>query len=376
MTKQAVSGPRNTHSHHLAGPSPSRGAKTRHVVSSACRCHEPRDRAVIASSSGTSSVPACAHAPASVPGETSAPCRASPVTSEFMLRPAANRSVNSNARNALVKRPLPIAFGGPGAVTVAGTGQSQARRYRRRQSARTRTTTSQSSCSVDMIAAQARERRPALRAAVPAAREIPDHLDPGQVRVIPPPGPRPRAALLPRAGPGTLPAGAGRRRHCPAAPGATAPTTARTPSAAIPPGQRAASPARRLPRVLRPQPRVLLAQLRRPAAPAHGSPPAPQPARPAAMPQHPPNPGQRQPPQPSRSTANTLSSRKSRTPHPRVAAPSVDANAPSHDFRITRGVPAGQRSRRSGRQGIHGLDARGCGSACNPQNANRVLGDP
>jgi hypothetical protein len=29
--------------------------------------------------------------------------------------------------NAFVNRPLPIAFGGPGAVTVAGTRQSQAR---------------------------------------------------------------------------------------------------------------------------------------------------------------------------------------------------------------------------------------------------------
>ena len=44
-------------------------------------------------------------------------------------------------------RPLPIAFGGPGAITVLGAGQEQTRRYRRRQSARTRTTTSQSNCS-------------------------------------------------------------------------------------------------------------------------------------------------------------------------------------------------------------------------------------
>ena len=102
---------------------------------------------MIASSSGASSAPACAHVPASVAGEMSAPCRPSPATSEFMLRPATNRSVNSIAMNALEKRPLPIAFGGPGAVTVAGTRQAQARRYRRRQSARTRTITSQSSCS-------------------------------------------------------------------------------------------------------------------------------------------------------------------------------------------------------------------------------------
>ena len=78
----------NTHSHHFAGPPPSPGANTRHVVSSACRCHESRDLALIASASGTSSVPACAHVPAKVAGEISAPCRARPVTSEFMLRPA------------------------------------------------------------------------------------------------------------------------------------------------------------------------------------------------------------------------------------------------------------------------------------------------
>ncbi|HUB21762.1 MAG TPA: hypothetical protein VMA97_05080 [Streptosporangiaceae bacterium] len=42
---------------------------------------------------------------------------------------------------------MPIAFGGPGAVTAAGTGHRQARRYRRRQCASTRTLTSQSSCS-------------------------------------------------------------------------------------------------------------------------------------------------------------------------------------------------------------------------------------
>ena len=93
-----------------------------------------------------------------------------------------------------------------------------------------------------MIAAQQRERLPALRAAVPAPREIPDHLEPGQVRVIPPPRPRPRAALLPRRrsrGPG--PPAPPARRHRPAAPGATSPTTGRTPSAAVPPGQPAAS---------------------------------------------------------------------------------------------------------------------------------------
>ena len=50
--------------------------------------------------------------------------------------------------NALETRPLPIAFGGPGAVVVAGTRHEQARRYRRRQCTLTRTLTNQSSTSV------------------------------------------------------------------------------------------------------------------------------------------------------------------------------------------------------------------------------------
>src|SRR5208283_2969178 len=49
-----------------------------------------------------------------------------------------------------------------------------------------------------------------------------------------------------------------------------------------------------------------------PAPTAAGSPPARHPAPPAAKPQHPSHPGPRQP-QPSRSRANTLSIRKSRT---------------------------------------------------------------
>ena len=67
-----------------------------------------------------------------------------------MLRPDTYRSVNSIAMNPLDNRPLPIAFGGPGAITVAGTRQPQARRYRRRQCATSRTITCQSNCSPDV----------------------------------------------------------------------------------------------------------------------------------------------------------------------------------------------------------------------------------
>src|SRR6202000_1867920 len=45
------------------------------------------------------------------------------------------------------------------------------------------------------VITQQRERLPALRAAVPAAREIPQHLEPRQPRVIPPPRTRPGTAL-------------------------------------------------------------------------------------------------------------------------------------------------------------------------------------
>src|SRR5260370_5966211 len=131
ITKQQVSGPRNTHSHHFAGPPPSRGANTRHVVSSACRCHEPRDRPVIASAAGASSAPACTHVPASVAGETPAPCPASPATREFTLRPAAYRSARSIAVNALENRPFPIAFGGPRALTGPRTPHPHPRRHPR-----------------------------------------------------------------------------------------------------------------------------------------------------------------------------------------------------------------------------------------------------
>src|SRR5690349_24370393 len=94
---------------------------------------------------GGSPAPAAAQIPVSVAGDRSAPCRLSEVISEFWERPATYRSVSHCAMNALETRPLPIAFGGPSAVVVAGTRHEQARRYRRRQCAVTRTLTSQSS---------------------------------------------------------------------------------------------------------------------------------------------------------------------------------------------------------------------------------------
>ena len=68
-----------------------------------------------ASASGTSRAPASAYVPASVTSEMAAPCLPRPVTSEFMLGPAANRSASSIAMTALENRPFPMVFGGPGA---------------------------------------------------------------------------------------------------------------------------------------------------------------------------------------------------------------------------------------------------------------------
>ena len=164
---------------------------------------------------------------------------------------------------------------------------------------------------------QQRERLPALRAAVPAALEIPDHLNPGQMRVITPPCPRPRTPLL-------VTAAARTALQLPAAAGIT--ITGIRPRARVrplrgPPEQhplenRQVSPEiLQLGRqfgVLRPQPGVLLAQLRR--QPRHllirfqrSSQHVPK-----RYLQPPPNPEPRQP-QPPHSTANTLSSRKSRS---------------------------------------------------------------
>ena len=105
--------------------------------------------AAIASSSGASSLPACATVPASVAGEISAPCRARPVTSEFADRPASNLSTSSIAVNPFVNRPFPIALGGPGAITVSGPSHRHSLLYRRLQFATRRMITCQSSCSPD-----------------------------------------------------------------------------------------------------------------------------------------------------------------------------------------------------------------------------------
>ena len=143
--------------------------------------------------------------------------------------------------NPFVNRPFPIAFGGPGAITVARHPAPALPLIPppavRRQP--------DDHLPVQLLRGpvipQRRERLPALRAAVPAAREIPEHLKPRKMRVIPPPRPRPRDRVsapspLPRfRGPGA--AISGTAVTGPAAPGATSPTTARTPAAATPPDQ-------------------------------------------------------------------------------------------------------------------------------------------
>ena len=120
------------------------------------------------------------------------------------------------------------------------------------------------------VIAQQRERLPALRAAVPAPGKIPDDLNPGQMRVIPPSRPRPRTP------PGALAAPAVRAR-LPAPVGVITASRPRPRPLRRPPEQhplqnRQVSPhpvqlrvplriTLEQPRVLLPQPRVLLAKL-------------------------------------------------------------------------------------------------------------------
>jgi hypothetical protein len=206
ITKQAVSGPRKTHSHHFAGPSLSRGEKTRHVVSSACRYHEARDRAVTASVSGASQQrPGLRARPGQRRRGDLRACRARPATREFWLRSATNRSVSSIAMNPFVKRPFPIAFGGPGAITVAGPGTRRPT-YSAGGSAPTAARPPASPTAPRTSHPEQRERLPAPRATVPAPREVPGHLEPGQVRVIPARPARAPEPRFPRSGPSAQPA--------------------------------------------------------------------------------------------------------------------------------------------------------------------------
>ena len=110
------------------------------------------------------------------------------------------------------------------------------------------------------VIAQPRERHPALRAAVPATGKVPDHLEPGQMRVIPPPRPRPRAPLVPAPARAVLPLPAAARAIVTG--GRLRARALRGAPEQHPLQNRQVSPEilqlGRLPRVLRPQPGVLL----------------------------------------------------------------------------------------------------------------------
>jgi hypothetical protein len=125
--------------------------------------------------------------------EIPAPCRSSRVTSEFMLRPAANRPAGRIAVNPFVNRPFPIAFGGPGAITVAGPRQPRSLLQRRWQFPRTVIVTCQSSCSPDRCVPSTVNGSPQSGQQYPPPGKSQITSTPRQVRVIPPPRPRPRA---------------------------------------------------------------------------------------------------------------------------------------------------------------------------------------
>ena len=111
----------NTHSQNFAGPSPSSGQNTRHVVSSACRCQESRFRSAIALLQRGQQRPGLRERPRQRRGRDLRALPGQARHQRVQLRPAANRSASSIAMNPFVNRPFPIAFGGPGAITVAGT---------------------------------------------------------------------------------------------------------------------------------------------------------------------------------------------------------------------------------------------------------------
>jgi hypothetical protein len=104
--------------------------------------------------------------------------------------------VASIARKPLEKAPLPIAFGGPGAVTdrgpraLAGPPVPAAAVHEQPDH----------DLPVQLLhdmVPEPGERLAAVRAAVPAALEVPGHLDLRQVAVVTPPGPGPRPPLPP-----------------------------------------------------------------------------------------------------------------------------------------------------------------------------------
>ena len=340
---------RNTHSHHFAGPSPSRGANTRHVVSSACRCQEPRDRCRDRVRERGQQHPGLRARPGqrrrrdvrALPGQprhqrVHAPPRDEPLRQQHRDEPVGEQALPDRLRRPRCRhrRRHPARAGPPVAAAAV-------RRHPHHHPP-------VQLLPATVIGAQPRERLPALRAAVPAL-EIPDHLNPGQVRVIPPPRPRPRAALLPVPLPRPCRRRAIAARRLRARPLRRPPehhllqdrqVSLQLPHLSVPVRITLAKlPDLGLPlRVPLTEPRVL----RSAAGRSH---PAPRPAHPAAAPQPPPHPGTR-PPQPPRSTANIISSRKSRTMR-RVAAHGDQQHAwtptsrQSRDFRILTFVQAG-----------------------------------
>jgi hypothetical protein len=177
ITKHAVSGPRNTHSQNLAGPSPPSGQNTRHDVSSAWRCHESRFRAAIASSTGASSAPACATVPA---------------RGRRYLRPLAGQAFHQRVRRPARLEPLHQQHRGEPVREQALPDRLRRPRRHHRQRPRAAALPLITAPAVrdqpddhllvqlfpGPVIPQQAERLPASRAAVPAAREIPEHLEP------------------------------------------------------------------------------------------------------------------------------------------------------------------------------------------------------
>src|SRR5271165_3408999 len=185
----------NTQSQNFAGPPPSPGANTRHVVSSAWISQESRFRFAIAPASGASSLPACATVPAQrrrgdlrpLPGQPChqgihAPARAEALREQHRGEPVREQALPDRLRRArrhhrLLPRAAALSLIAAPAVRDQPDDDLPVQLL------------------PGPVIAQQRERLPAVRAAVPAAREIPEHLEPRQPRIIPPARTRPRTAL-------------------------------------------------------------------------------------------------------------------------------------------------------------------------------------
>jgi len=119
----------NTHSHPRWLGRPGNFTNTGQLVSSTWRTSAAALRSLMACATGARRQARDENTPAKVPAENDAPSSSSWVMRRWQGRPTTNLATNSRAKNLELNRPLAIALGGGGAVTIPGVGaQRQQRR--------------------------------------------------------------------------------------------------------------------------------------------------------------------------------------------------------------------------------------------------------